>query len=139
MRRPDMILTHHGRPVMVVEVKGRRITDEFRRPVETQVLDFARDAGAAWALLVDPDSVDAFRVTPDGLERLGSIPTGHVLARVGLQEIQSPGEFVLLNAVQRWFRSLAAGDGQDAVEPGLAEFFTVSAQVDDPSLEASVA
>jgi hypothetical protein len=108
----DLTLLKHGRPVVIVEAKGRVIPLEFRLPVLEQLRSYARAARAKWSVLVDPEMARIYQGIPDD-EPAVEILSSQILATTGLSDVRIVGAAVLLLAIQRWLEEMAENRRED--------------------------
>lgn len=103
MARPDLVLTKNGRTVAVVEAKRLPVTPAFKTPVRIQIETFAREAGAPWALLIDPHETQVFKHT----QLLTCFPTEEVLKEVYPSPPDIVGELTLIITIDRLLHDLS--------------------------------
>jgi hypothetical protein len=132
--RPDLIVSKDGKPLVVVEAKGRKVGKEFRGAVKRQLQEYARLTGAEWAILADPGHVYIYRA--DSFEH----PTGSL----GIREIRPRedrlreplGEHGVLLAVERWLHKISQpGTDLGRTKPELKDLADSLAGSDQYSFE----
>lgn len=120
MSKPDLVFLKQGRPVAVVEAKGRPVPASFRDAVHRQLHSYVTATNSRWSILVDPDRTTIFR-SQELNKPLSVLSTGEVL---GTAQIRSGviGERVLLQAINRWIHELARHREVLESHPELREF-----------------
>ena len=121
MSRPDLVVLKQGRPVAVVEAKGRPVSRSFQQAVLHQLRKFATDTGSPWSILVDPESLAIFRGT-DVDHPWITLSTGEELRPTTLSRTGVVGERVLLEAVDRWLHELPTRRDTLQRHPTLRDF-----------------
>lgn len=121
MTRPDLVIVKQGRPVAVVEAKGRPIPPSFQNAVRHQLRRYVDEAQSRWSILADPEHTRIFR--DQELERpWTTLATAEVLAAANIRRGAVIGERVLVDAVDRWVRALSSDHEMLARHPELREF-----------------
>jgi hypothetical protein len=126
----DLVLLQQGRPVVVVEAKGRSVPADFRHAALEQLRVFAERTSSQWALLVDPDFALIYSTGRMDVP-LAKIPTSEVIESAGLAMVENVGESILLIAVDRWLRSLPKSARLPERYPELSDFVSALRDVDE--------
>jgi len=137
MRSADLVLLQQGRPVVVVEAKGRSVPADFREAALEQLRVFAERTSGQWSLLVDPDFALIYSSGSMDVP-LARIPTSEIIESAGLATIESVGESILLIAVDRWLRSLPTSARLLERYPELSDFVSALRDVDESVREFPV-
>ncbi len=110
MPEPDILILQEGRPIGVVEVKGRTIPRAYRPTVLRLLERMALDHDARWSILVDPSSTQLFAGADVG-RPVASLETDSVIR--SLRSTWRPeGERGLALAIEHWLVGLRSGDVQ---------------------------
>ncbi len=102
----DLVILQKNSPIIVVEVKRREIDKWFEGPVITQLNALTKQMHAKWGVLVDPQYTRIFR-GDDFKAPLVKKKTLDILKLTGLPH-ESPGELLLVEAIERWCTKLRA-------------------------------
>ena len=105
MFRADLVAFREGRPIVVVEAKGRPVQARFHRPVVEQLSTFSTSVNSPWLFLVDPQTTQVFR-SIDGTRPVATISTREILQEEMPNQMNVIGEKTLLFAFDRWLLSL---------------------------------
>ena len=103
-RRPDLVFMRQGKPVAVVEAKGRPVPSSFADAVRHQLRHYATATSSPWSILVDPDRTTIFR-SHELTRPWASFSTREVLRTANIPP-DAVGERVLLEAIDRWVHEL---------------------------------
>jgi hypothetical protein len=131
---PDLVVSKDGKAVAVVEAKGSKVGREFRAAVKRQLQEYARLAGAEWAILADPGHVYVYRA--DSFEHpQGSLAIREIRA-VGDRPREPLGEHGVLLTVERWLHRISQpGSDFDRTNPELKDLAESLAGSDTYSFE----
>jgi hypothetical protein len=97
--QPDMMFSRFGKPVLVVEAKGRPVTRDFEPIVRRQLNAYSTETGAPWAILVDPQDTWIFK--SHHTEPIARLATTDVLGEALSDRPTIVGEQVILIALDR--------------------------------------
>lgn len=105
MFRPDLVVLREGRPVAVIEAKGRPVQAPFQESVVRQLQDFSTSVNSPWLLLIDPVNTQIFR-SVDITRPVTTLSTGEIVQQEPPFRPSVIGESTLLFAVDRWLHDL---------------------------------
>lgn len=122
MYEPDLVVKKKGRPVVVIEAKSSPITTPSLREAATEQLRvYATDVSSPWSVMADPGTTEIFK-TIDMSRPVARLPTGEVVASVGIPPSEVVGRRTLRMALNRWLSSLNRETAVVAGHPELSEF-----------------
>lgn len=122
---PDLVLLKDGRPVVLVEAKGRALAPESLRTALSQLSSYASATHSEWAILIDPEVTRVFLAARIP-ETAVVIPTRRILAEADLGSVSTIGEAVLVLATQRWLETLS--ERSDSEPADLPQAFLLAIQ-----------
>lgn len=135
----DLVYFDGDRAVLVVEAKGRKVTDEFRSAIDAQVRSLLDATGAAWMLLVDTDEALLYDASHSD-SPVAAIPTTTLMERAGLADEARLGEALILLATERWVDALrTTGVSEGGGSPEMARMITDLQSADRSELDYRVA
>lgn len=105
MIKPDLVFLKQGKPIAVVEAKGRPVPPSFQNAVRQQLLSYVTATSSPWSILVDPEQTTIFR-SYEVNRPWTTLSTGEVLQTAAIRS-EAVGERVLLEAVIRWVHGLS--------------------------------
>jgi hypothetical protein len=130
MGKADLVAMHEGRPLVLVEAKGRPVPESFRNAVLEQLKSYGAATQSRWLLLADPRSIDIYR--QDALDApQATLATDEIVESAALSKVSSIGERILLLAIERWLRELGQGPHFTSKHPELRDFVHDVAEADD--------
>lgn len=106
MFSPDLVVLREGRPVAVVEAKGRPVQPPFQESVVRQLQAFSTSVNSPWLLLVDPEKTQIFR-SIDITRPVVTLSTGEIVRQETPVRPSVIGERTVLFAVDRWLHDPA--------------------------------
>lgn len=128
----DLVALKQGRPLLLVEAKGRPVEGEFWEPVQEQMRELAKLSGSDWFVLADPDTIRIYEGAD--LRKVAEIPTEDVLAATGISRPEFLGQRLLLVALDRWLPTISNADAL-----GLEKFAKAIREADEFVTEYRVA
>ena len=134
----DLVLLKEGRPIIVVEAKGRPIPPAFHDAVREQIRFYAQRTESRWSVLVDPASMRVYKGSAVDAPVV-EMPTIELLKAVGIGSEYRVGEQLLLTAVDRWLRTLADPSSTGKHDPRLYELADDMQSVDEVTAEFAIA
>jgi hypothetical protein len=130
MGKADLVALHEGRPLVLVEAKGRPVSADFRNAVLQQLKSYGEATQSRWLLLADPQSVDIYR--QDALDApQATLATKEIVESAELSGVATIGGRILLLAIERWLRALGQAPHFTRNHPELKDFVHDVAGADD--------